>query len=424
MKQPAFLSSFFRAARLVPLAAAVLAAVPCRAADVSQRHHKMENRFLFVIETTSAMRSRTNGVEDAVLGLLKSGIRGELRNGDTIGLWSYNDQLHTEFPMQVWSVDHTNETVDTVQKYLRHLRYGKWQKLEKAWTAVSAVAAKSERLTVIFINDGEERFHGTPFDVDLDDLQKQYQREFRSKHVPFVTVLAAENGEFFDYSINYPSSITVPHTADPLPPPTPTNLPPVVTAVATNIPPPPEPKPARHIEIVMHGTRAVPQAPSPTNAPAPVSTPSAAADTNVVAQTPTGAAPAKPSKPTPMPSPSPQTNVPVAARVTTTNLTPAPASAPAPPAAVPHMEPPPVATVASAPRPAPIPLTAVSQPKPPPAPTSPMPVTIAPGGQQAALFVIASSLLTIAVVLVVFLFRRSRAQAQPSLISQSIDRSR
>jgi hypothetical protein len=40
------------------------------------------------------------------------------------------------------------------------------------------------------------------------------------------------------------------------------------------------------------------------------------------------------------------------------------------------------------------------------------------------MFVMAFSLLTIAVVLVVFLVRRSRGGSQPSLISQSIDRPR
>jgi hypothetical protein len=44
--------------------------------------------------------------------------------------------------------------------------------------------------------------------------------------------------------------------------------------------------------------------------------------------------------------------------------------------------------------------------------------------QQVAMFVTAFSLLTIAVVLVIFLVRRSRGGSQASLISQSIDRSK
>jgi hypothetical protein len=40
------------------------------------------------------------------------------------------------------------------------------------------------------------------------------------------------------------------------------------------------------------------------------------------------------------------------------------------------------------------------------------------------MFIMAFSLLTIAVVLILFLVRRSRSGAQTSLISQSLDRSR
>jgi hypothetical protein len=46
------------------------------------------------------------------------------------------------------------------------------------------------------------------------------------------------------------------------------------------------------------------------------------------------------------------------------------------------------------------------------------------GGGQFPLFVVAFSLLTIAVALVIFLVRRSRGPQQSSLITQSIDRPR
>jgi hypothetical protein len=65
------------------------------------------------------------------------------------------------------------------------------------------------------------------------------------------------------------------------------------------------------------------------------------------------------------------------------------------------------------PAPAPIPAAAPIAPA----------VLAATTGQLAAMFIIAFSLLTIAVVLVLFLVRRWRGP-QPSLISQSIDRSR
>jgi hypothetical protein len=64
----------------------------------------------------------------------------------------------------------------------------------------------------------------------------------------------------------------------------------------------------------------------------------------------------------------------------------------------------------------------------PPAPAAarnaPVAAIAPPGGAPLALYVMAFSLLTIAVVLVVFLIRRLRKAPQASLISQSIDRPR
>jgi hypothetical protein len=71
---------------------------------------------------------------------------------------------------------------------------------------------------------------------------------------------------------------------------------------------------------------------------------------------------------------------------------------------------------------------AASEPQSPPPVIVPLPPNQpvanigSSGTTQLALFIMAFSLLTIAVVLVVFLLRRSRSAPQPSLITQSIDR--
>jgi hypothetical protein len=95
------------------------------------------------------MKARTNGVEEAVNGLLESGMKGELRKGDTIGLWTYNDRLNTDFPMEVWSEEKKDDILQEVREHLRHLRYEKHSHLDKALPAIMQVVENSERLTVI-----------------------------------------------------------------------------------------------------------------------------------------------------------------------------------------------------------------------------------------------------------------------------------
>jgi hypothetical protein len=365
-----------------------------------EKQRQTENRFLFVIDTASAMKSRSNGVEEAVAGLLKSGMNGQLRKGDTIGVWTYSDRLNTDFPMQVWSEQKKKDIVNEVRDHLRDLRYEKRAHLERALPEINKIVTHSERVTVILVFDGSDLIKGTPFDKDINALHKQYVREFKAAQAPFVTILAARHGAVFDYTINYPETVVVPLTADPLPPET--NAPPPLAAstpppVISN--PPAKSPPPQRIQITLIGSNSTHHA----SAPPP-------AESNVVAVV-TPAPVLLPANPPP-----PAVAVPVVVQAGHAK------------AALPEPAPPPSA--ASTPPPAPGGATPAN-----PAPVAPPParaaavavipaVVPASAGQQAAMFVIAFSLLTIAVVLVLFLVRRSRGGSRPSLISQSIDHSR
>jgi hypothetical protein len=424
--------------RIAIAAVTLLAAAIGRADDAPQRTRPMENRFLVIIDTSSAMKSRTNGIEQAVAGLLKSDMHGEFRKGDTLGVWTYDEQLHADFPMQVWTPENKDAIAGDVLRYLRHQRYEKRAHLEKVLRAIGQVMEQSERLTVIFIYDGSELIHGTQFDGDINDLQKRYVRQFRSAHLPIVTILVARNGQVFDYTINYPGSITVPHTAIAMPPPQ-TNAPPAVEVAVVAVPPtnaaPAEPRPPpRRIEIIMSGTnsvtRTITQSESASNNPssAPsnivmVATQQSQSPPPTAIPAPLGVEPIASNPPLPAPKLEPQVSEPTALAA---QPVPAPIlpSAPSkvPPASAPLLTPasPPVRSPSPTPIPSPATVLSSARPSLP----TPVPLAVASTGQQVALFVIAFSLLTIAVVLVVFLVRRSRGNAPPSLISQSIDRGR
>lgn len=400
------MTKFTKAISTAGFTAGILfAAILCPASDPPAR---MENRFLFVVETSSAMRSRTNGINEAVLGLLKSNIHGELRKGDTLGLWTYNERLHDDFPRQIWSKENKDSIISDVKRYLDHEHYEKRAHLEKVLSAVGQVLHSSERLTIIFVYDGTQLIRGTQFDDDINGVQKESIRQFRSAHMPMVTVLVARQGEVYDYTINYPSDVRIPHTAFPEPP---TNAPPTNAVAAAAAPiVPVAPKPHRRIEIVMVGTN------RPEPMPASNSAPSAPSNL-VVSATPSESTPSNAVVATPTPKPPPAAPViaaPVAVAPSASNpplAEPAPSPKPAAIATEPPANPNPLATEPKI----------VPEPTPAPSPL-PAPAPAASTSQQIALFVIAISLLTIAVVLVILLIRRSRGNSRPSLISQSIDR--
>jgi len=398
------------AAPLWVLAGMLLCAAWSRAEIPSARQHHMENRFLFVIDTSSAMKSRTNGLEEAVTSLLASDMKGELRKGDTIGLWTYSDSLSTAFPMRVWSEAKSDDIVNEVREHLRILVYDKRSHLDKAWPAIHQVVTASERLTVVLIFDGTDVIKGTPFDKDINNLHKQYAREFRSAHEPFVTILAARDGAIFDYTINHPSSVMVPHMADPLPPPETNAPPPEVVApppllAVTN---PPQPR----VVINLSGDDFPRHASNYLERVAPALVPAPAVVNN---------APGGLTNPAVEPA-----AVQAAQTVPTVNTNVAPTEpAPAPPPAAASAAPPVRASENTNPveKGPPLTLVPIAPAAIVPAPVAPTVVT-AGSLQQVAMWVMAFSLLTIAVALVVLLVWRWRSRSQPSLISQSLDRAR
>src|SRR5581483_11680212 len=157
-------------------------------------------------------------------------------------------------PMQIWKEEKRDQIAEAVITMLREQGYHGRARLSKVMPAVKGVVAKSRRLTVVLIYDGDEALSGTPFDNDINSLLKQFGRKFRNEHTPFVVALAAKDGAVVDYSVNSPGSITIPHTALPLPPPE-TNAPPppIVEAKPAPPPPPPPPPPHRYTQIVMSG---------------------------------------------------------------------------------------------------------------------------------------------------------------------------
>jgi hypothetical protein len=233
--------------------------LPYALSTFAQAPPQTGNRFLFIINTSSAMRRMTNGIREAVFGLLNSGMQGQMREGDTFGIWTYDDQLHAGFPMQVWSNQNKSAILQTVSNCLAEAGYQAKPHLEKVLPAARQLVEQSRVVTLILIFDGSETMQGTGFDQDINDLHKEFGRQMRADNIPFVTALAAHDGKVFDYRVRTPASVSLPPTSDFFKPAE-TNAVPVV-AVATNPPapavvtpqppqPPPPPEPRRR-EIVL-----------------------------------------------------------------------------------------------------------------------------------------------------------------------------
>src|SRR2546422_960369 len=85
-----------------------------------------DNCYLLILDTSRGMQRRSEGTLKAVQELLKSSFDGQVQPGDTIGMWTFNDQLHAgQFPLQQWSVENRSAIENRISEFVRTQKYVK-----------------------------------------------------------------------------------------------------------------------------------------------------------------------------------------------------------------------------------------------------------------------------------------------------------
>jgi hypothetical protein len=227
------------------------------------------NRYLIIVETSRGMGRRTEGTLKAVGDLFVS-MRKQLHRGDTIGVWTYNDQLYAgRFPLQQWTPETHRAIVTRVLNYLKEQPYEKSAKLDSALTVMDKIIKGSSFITVFLVSDGEQPIRGTPFDDNINATYKSWKQEQNKAHMPFVTMLRANKGQITDHSVTS-SPWTVELPALPLDA--------IPVAIVTNTPPAPAPKPAPIVPpLIVSGRKKTPPPTAPADAASNLTQPQAAA---------------------------------------------------------------------------------------------------------------------------------------------------
>jgi len=173
-------------------------------ADAAKVPHT-PNRYLLVVETSRSMQRRADGVLETVDVLLKSDMGGQLRRGDTLGIWTYNESLYAgRLPLQRWSPENRLEVTLRTLAFLKEQKYEKQASLDKVVPALDGVVKASPRIMVILISSADEKIHGTPFDDRINSCcQKWYEAQQKAR-MPFVIVLRGQEGQFADFTVNTP----------------------------------------------------------------------------------------------------------------------------------------------------------------------------------------------------------------------------
>src|SRR5260370_1861410 len=138
------------------------------------------NRYLVIIGTSHSMQRRSDGVLESAQDLLTSKMGGQLRNGDTIGVWTYNEELTAgKLPVQQWSEDTQQTVTARILTFIKAQKYEKQGRIEKVMPPLGHLIKNSAVITAVLISDGSQQIHPTPFDANINAVFK-----LRPHHTP------------------------------------------------------------------------------------------------------------------------------------------------------------------------------------------------------------------------------------------------
>lgn len=158
-------------------------------------------RFLLVMETSRAMAGRKSLAVQTVYELLTSSIRGQARPGDSLGVWTFDEELQAgRFPLQNWTASNAADIASKVVEFLRGQNSDKAADMKTIMQPVEQLVRRSDCLTAILITSGEP-VSEIRFSEEINQLTSRWNDHQRKKNLPFVTVLHAAGGELANYGV-------------------------------------------------------------------------------------------------------------------------------------------------------------------------------------------------------------------------------
>jgi hypothetical protein len=206
------------------------------------------------------MKQRLPAVQKALDIVLATSANGQLHLGDSIGVWTFDQNLHSgQFPLQYWMPEDAPMIASNITKFVRKQHYSKKADFDALQPVLNQVVKDSERLTVLIFCDGKGEIHGTPFDPGINQVFQQRQSERQKERLPIVIGLRSQRGQYAGCMVSFPpQSVSLPEfpplpEVAPAPPDAsaPASLPQssvpsliIIGTTITNHVPPPQPKPA------------------------------------------------------------------------------------------------------------------------------------------------------------------------------------
>jgi hypothetical protein len=200
----------------ITLLASVLSSTLSAQTNAGPSTAESPNRFLFIVETSRAMRPRAGGVFDAMKRALDSSLKGQIHQGDLVGIWTFNESVYQDlFPWQEWSQATQLAIAVRLPTFADPELYQRRDRLDKVIPEMLKVMAEGDNVTIILVSTGDGVMQGTRFSAPINSAWKDWYDEQEGVHMPLQTVMRARNGQPTDWSLTAaPRPIELPALAD------------------------------------------------------------------------------------------------------------------------------------------------------------------------------------------------------------------
>jgi len=162
-------------------------------------------RWLLIFDTSSAMKKFLPATTAELQNIFFNSASGQIRAGDSIGVWTFDKKLHTgEYPQLTWMPGQAAVDAADLTVFLNNRHYSDKTTYAALHPALDRVIAHSQRLTLIIFCDGRDNLKLTPYDREINQTFQQLNMGRKDLKVPFVLVVRTQEGQFVGATVNVP----------------------------------------------------------------------------------------------------------------------------------------------------------------------------------------------------------------------------
>jgi hypothetical protein len=209
-------------------------------------------RWLLIFDTSITMQRWLPGTTTELQNLFYGSMSEQLRAGDSVGVWVFDEKLHTDLCLPfTWQPAKAADEASQLKDFLTQQHYFGSTKFSVLGPVLQRVIAGSQRLTIVLFCDGKDELKLTPYDDSINGTFRAMQADRKKAKDPFILVVRTQLGKFVGATVNLP-----PGSLDfPVFPPLPVSDKPVQTHPPVTAPPAEPPSVVTAPPLVIVGTK-------------------------------------------------------------------------------------------------------------------------------------------------------------------------